>query len=335
MSNNRRFGPPANCALAALLMALGGGFAAAAQSTDPTGPAPPPATGSGATLQQVVVTAETYTSTAQSTPISVSALTGNELQSRGIVSLEAVARDVPGLSMRSAGPDQSEFEARGIASNGGNSPTVGFYLGDIPLSPPAMGQIGKVVIDPNLYDLERIEVLRGPQGTLYGASSMGGTIKVIPHAPVLNSITGSADATLSHTDGGGANGGADGMFNYSNSDYWAVRGVVSDTYRSGWISRTVLNPFPADVLAPNGPPFTRGDVLSAPVQSVTPDVNTVREVSGRVELLIQPSQKLRINLLALGQSTRLGGYDEFDLPPGPTTSRTFSRTRSQREYTTR
>ena len=92
--------------------------------------------------------------------------------------------------MRSAGPNQTEFEARGIASNGGNSPTVGFYLGDIPLSPPAMGQIGKVVIDPNLYDLDRVEVLRGPQGTLYGASSMGGTIKLIPNAPQLNTITG-------------------------------------------------------------------------------------------------------------------------------------------------
>lgn len=317
MSKNRTIGAPAICAFSALVIGLASGPARAADATDLAGPTAPPAADSGPALQEVVVTAETYTSTAQSTPISVSALTGNELQRRGIVSLEAVARDVPGLSMRSAGPDQSEFEARGIASNGGNSPTVGFYLGDIPLSPPAMGQIGKVVIDPNLYDLDRIEVLRGPQGTLYGASSMGGTIKVIPHAPALNSITGSADATVSHTDGGGTNGGADAMFNYSNSDYWAARAVVSDTYRSGWISRTVLNPFPADVLAPNGPPFTRGDVLSAPVQGVIPDVNTVRETSGRVEVLIQPSQKLRINLLALGQSTRLGGYDEFDLPPGP------------------
>jgi iron complex outermembrane recepter protein len=311
MSKNNPSGGLAIPALFTLCVALGCGPVAAQNAA-----APPPAD-NGPTLQEVVVTAETYTSTAQSTPISISALTGAELQSRGISSLEAVARDVPGLSMRSAGPDQSEFEARGIASNGGNSPTVGFYLGDIPLSPPAMGQIGKVVIDPNLYDLDRIEVLRGPQGTLYGASSMGGTIKLIPHAPAFNSITGSADATVSHTDGGGANGSVDGMFNYSTSDFWAVRAVLSDTYRSGWISRTVLNPFPADVLAANGPPYTRGDVLTAPVQSVMPDVNTEREVSGRVEVLIQPNDKLHINLLALGQSTKLGGYDEFDLPPGP------------------
>ncbi|HEY1892850.1 MAG TPA: TonB-dependent receptor [Steroidobacteraceae bacterium] len=312
MSKNNPIGWPAISALFVLGMAFGSSPVAAQEAAA----AQPSADTSGPVLQEVVVSAETYTSTAQSTPISISAVTGSELQSRGITSLEAIARDVPGLSMRSAGPDQSEFEARGIASNGGNSPTVGFYLGDIPLSPPAMGQIGKVVIDPNLYDLDRIEVLRGPQGTLYGASSMGGTIKLIPHAPVFNSISGSADATLSHTDGGRANGNVDGMFNYSTSDYWAVRGVLSDTYRSGWISRTVLNPFPADVLAANGPPYTRGNVLAAPVQNVTPDVNTEREISGRLEVLIQPNDKLHINLLALGQSTKLGGYDEFDLPPG-------------------
>lgn len=304
MSKNKRFIGPALCA------ALGAAWAVAASAAD----AP---VGGGATLQEVVVTAETYSSTAQSTPISISALTGSELESAGITSLESVARDVPGLSMRSAGPGQTEFEARGIASNGGNSPTVGFYLGDIPLSPPAMGQVGKVVIDPGLYDLDRIEVLRGPQGTLYGASSMGGTIKLIPQAPQLDRITGSADATISHTDGGRANGSADFMLNFSNSELWAVRAVASDTYRSGWISRTVVSPFPADVLAANGPPWTRGDVPAAPVQSVTPDANLERLLSGRIEVLVQPTEKLRINLLALGQLMNLGGYDEFDLPPGP------------------
>lgn len=269
-----------------------------------------------ATLQEVVVTAETYASSAQTTPISLTAITGTQLANRGINSIETIARDVPGLSMRSAGPGQTEFEARGIASNGGNSPTVGFYIGDIPILPPAMGQIGKVVIDPNLYDLARVEVLRGPQGTLYGASSMGGTIRLIPHAPVLNRIDGSANVMLSHTDGGRANGGANLMLNYSRSDYWAVRAVVSDTYRSGWISRTVLNPFPADVLAQNGPPYTRGNVLNAHVQSVIPDVNIERELSGRLEVLIQPTSNLKINLLALSQLMSLGGYDEFDLPPG-------------------
>jgi outer membrane receptor protein involved in Fe transport len=287
----------------------------AADGSQP-GPTPGP-TDNNDSLAEVVVTAETYKSTGQNTPISMSALSGDQLASSGITSLEQVARDVPGLSLRSSGPNQTEFEARGIASNGGNSPTVGFYLGDIPLSPPAMGQIGKVVIDPNLYDLERVEVLRGPQGTLYGSSSMGGTIKLLPNAPQLNTITGSTDGTLSHTDGGRANGGADFMVNYSTSDFWAVRAVGSVDYRSGWISRTVENPFPADVLAPDGPPYTRGNVAGTPATQIIPAVNEARTYSGRVELLIQPSDAWHINLLALTQHSSQGGYDEFDDPPGP------------------
>jgi iron complex outermembrane recepter protein len=305
----KRFTAPQWLAMA-LCAACGAGWAARASAQQ----APME---TGQTLQEVVVTAETYASTAQTTPISISVLTGSQLERQGITSLTSALREVPGFSTRSAGPGQSEFEARGIASNGGNSPTVGFYIGDLPLLPPALGQIGKVVIDPNLYDLERIEVLRGPQGTLYGSSSMGGTVKLIPQAPELNRITSSVDGMLSHTDGGGTNGRADLMVNYSRSDLWAVRAVISDVDRSGWISRTVLSPFPADVLAANGPPYTRGNVLTAPVQSVIPDVNFERELSGRVELLIQPTSKLSINLLALGQRMHTGGYDEFDLPPGP------------------
>ncbi len=310
MSTTGRLHSPTRHRLAPLCVALGVGWALSATAQEAS-------TNSDQALQQIVVTAETYASSAQETPISLSAVTGADLQKQGTTSIEAIAREVPGLSMRSSGPGQSEFEARGIASNGGNSPTVGFYLGDIPLDPPAMGQIGKVVIDPNLYDLARIEVLRGPQGTLYGSSSMGGTIKVIPHAPVLNRIDGSADAMLSHTNGGRANGSADLMLNYSTSDYWALRAVVSDDYRSGWISRTVVNPFPSDVLALNGPPWTRGDVANTPAQSITPDVNLERQLSGRVELLVRPNSKWQVNLLALGQQMNIGGYDEFDLPPGP------------------
>lgn len=71
--------------------------------------------------------------------------------------------DIPGPSLRSAGPGQTEYEARGLASSGGSPPTVGFYLDEVPLSPPVTSQIGKVVIDPNLYDIDRIELLRGPK----------------------------------------------------------------------------------------------------------------------------------------------------------------------------
>jgi iron complex outermembrane recepter protein len=88
--------------------------------------------------------------------------------------------------MKSSGPGQTEFEMRGLASVGGNSAVVGFYLDEVPLSAPGGQFNGRVVIDPNLYDLNRVEVLRGPQGTLYGSSSMGGTVKVVTNAPDPN-----------------------------------------------------------------------------------------------------------------------------------------------------
>src|SRR6202163_522054 len=161
--------------------------------------ASPAATGEGG-LTEIVVTAERVKSTIQDTPISISALSASQLQAQGITSIEDIARDVPGLSMRSAGPGLTEYDARGLASNGGAAPAVGFYLDEIPLSPPALSQSGKVVIDPNLYDVARVEVLRGPQGTLYGSGSMGGTIKIVSAQPKLNRFEGSAQTTVSNTE---------------------------------------------------------------------------------------------------------------------------------------
>src|SRR6202050_1000425 len=202
----------------------------------------PAATSEGG-LTEIVVTAEKVKSTIQDTPISISAVSSTQLQEQGIVNVEDIARDVPGLSMRSAGPGLTEYEARGLASNGGAAPTVGFYLDEIPLSPPALSQSGKVVIDPGLYDVDRVEVLRGPQGTLYGSGSMGGTVKVVTAQPKLNVFEGSAQVTGSYTDGGRAQGGAEVMTSMPLGDLFALRVVASDLHRSGWIDRDVVSPF--------------------------------------------------------------------------------------------
>jgi outer membrane receptor protein involved in Fe transport len=263
------------------------------------------------TLEEIVVTAQKYKSTIQDTPISISALSGEQLIAAGISSVTDVAHDVPGLSMRSAGPGLTEFEARGLASTGGASPTVGFYLDEIPLSPPALSQSGKVVIDPNLYDVDRVEVLRGPQGTLYGSGSMGGTIKIVTNEPKIGEFEGSAQATGSYTDGGGANGSANLMLNLPVSDVLAVRVVGSDTYRSGWIDRIVLDPFPAEVSN-----LIRGNVLGAPVASVARDVNTERLYSGRISVLYKPNEDWSVLATFMSQNLEMGGYDLIDSPPG-------------------
>ena len=261
-------------------------------------------------LAEIVVTAEKRTSTIQDTPISLSAMSGDQLAAAGITTIETLAHDVPGLSMRSAGPGLTEYEARGLASNGGAAPTVGFYLDEIPLSPPALSQSGKVVIDPNLYDVDRVEVLRGPQGTLYGSGSMGGTIKVITNKPKLDTFEGSVQGTLSDTQGGGGNYGGNIMLNLPFGKVFALRVVAGDQYRSGWINLVTLNPFPVSLAT-----TSYGSLTSAHVQSVIPDANNERLTSGRAALLFQPSDDWSATATAVEQHMAMGGYDLLDGTP--------------------
>ena len=261
-------------------------------------------------LAEIVVTAQKYESTIQTTPFSISAVSGDQLLAAGITTVEEIAREVPGLSMRSAGPGQTEYDARGLASNGGAAPTVGFYLDEIPLTPPAASQVGKVVIDPNLYDISRVELLRGPQGTLYGSSSMGGTVRVVTNEPQLGTYSASFRGTLSDTEGGSGNGSGDFMLNIPVGQTMALRLVGSDLYRSGWIDRVILNPFPADTT-------TRGNVLAAPVQGVVTNVNIERLRTGRASFLFEPNDDVKVTAMALYQRMTMGGYDEYDQPPGP------------------
>jgi iron complex outermembrane recepter protein len=261
-------------------------------------------------LEEVTVTAERYKSTIQDTPISISALSGDQLAAAGLTRIQDIAHEIPGLSTRSAGPGLTEYEARGLASNGGAAPTVGFYLDEIPLSPPAVSQSGKVVIDPDLYDIERVEVLRGPQGTLYGSGSMGGTIKVITNQPKLGLFEGSVQGTASDTDGGGGNYSGNLMLNLPLGEVFSARIVLSDLYRSGWINNITVTPFPVDLATK-----TQGDVLAAPVTNVYKDANDERLSSGRLSLLYKPSEDLSVIATAFTQSLRMGGYDLIDGSP--------------------
>jgi outer membrane receptor protein involved in Fe transport len=263
-------------------------------------------------LAEITVTAQRFESTIQDTPLSISALSGADLQDRGITTVEDVARTVPGLSVRSAGPGETEYDARGLASNGGAAPTVGFYLDEIPLSPPALSQSGKVVIDPSLYDIDRVEVLRGPQGTLYGSGSMGGTVKLVTAQPKLNDLEGSAQITGSYTQGGSGNGSANLMVNIPLGDMFALRVVGGDEYRSGWINLIDVNvPNAASTLLVNN----QTPVYNAPVQSEEPRANWERLYNERATLLFKPNDDLSITLFAMQQDLTVGDYDLLDSSP--------------------
>ncbi|EQD52448.1 TonB-dependent receptor plug, partial [mine drainage metagenome] len=163
---------------------------------------------------------------------------------------------------------------------------VGLYLGPIALSAPATSEFGKVVIDPNTYDLNRVEVLRGPQGTLYGSSSMGGTIRLIPNRPKLKTFEASGEEVLAHTsDGGGLNHRENGMVNIPLGRTAAVRIVGSFTHDSGWIKRLVIQDGAVAVDSGVYPNVSRpANFYTAPLQQSVSGVNTTNVDQVRAEL---------------------------------------------------
>ena len=266
-----------------------------------------------ATVGELVVTAEKRAETVQTTPLSITAYSGAELIAQGISDMTDLGYQTPGVSERNSGPGQTEYEIRGVASSGGGSPTVGFYLDDTPLTAPEEALLGKVVIDPALYDLNRVEVLRGPQGTLYGSGSMGGTIKLVTNDPDPAAFAASAQVIGSGTEGGGFNDAFNVMANLPIiQDKMALRIVGTESYDAGWISRIVLDPFP---LPTNGG-FTRGDVLAAPQVADYKDSNWEKLQGVRAELLWEPTPNLTITPMVFFQNISQGAPNFVDNPPG-------------------
>ena len=288
-------------------------FAAAAETAPAEAAGPPAVQTSTMVPGEILVTAQKRASTVQSTPVSMAAVSGAELQARGVVNATALAAATPGVSLKSEGPGQTEIEMRGMTASGGNSATVGFYLDDVPMTAPAAAQNGKVVIDPQLYDISRIETLRGPQGTLYGSGSMGGTIKLITNKPRLDAVESSAQITLSGTDGGAFNQAVNAMINVPLiTDKLALRVVAQEGFTSGWIDRIVVNPMPL----PSVDGSTRGDVANAPVQARYRNSNAMQTYGGRATLTWKPTDELTITPAFFFQTSRQNGINAYDSVPG-------------------
>jgi iron complex outermembrane recepter protein len=273
-----------------------------------------------------VVTAEKRDSTVQATAISITALSAADLSQENIESVEDLVGKVPGLSLRTAGPGQTEYEMRGLSSGGGTAATVGFYIDETPLSASAVALNGRTVIDPDLFDLNHVETLRGPQGTLYGSGSMGGTIKLVTNQPKLGTFEGATDTSVSQTTHGSTNGGGSLMLNIPLGDIAALRTVMTAKYVSGFIDRIIAPPgeFPSPTVqagSPGAPALCayycqRGDVADAPVEKVVKGANIERFVSGRAILLVKPVEALSITTTLMYQRIDSDGYNNFQDPPG-------------------
>ena len=162
-------------------------------------------------IATVIITAQKRKEDIHDVPMSVSAISGEQLQAAQIRTIEDLTRNVPNISFSSqGGPGLGTVEIRGVSSQAGAA-TVSIYLDDVSLTTRNLYSQGTA--EPRFFDIQDIEVLRGPQGTLYGASSMGGTIKYIGKQPDLKYFSGSATETWSWTDGGGANYEVQGILN--------------------------------------------------------------------------------------------------------------------------
>jgi outer membrane receptor protein involved in Fe transport len=238
---------------------------APAASPNATGPVAPQA--GGKQLEEIVVTAQKRRENARKIPGSIGVIGGAELTEHHIESYEDITRTVPGVSFAANnGPGQDNISIRGISSTVGN-PTVGVYLDEVPII-TVQGFVGQS--QPRLFDLDRVEVLRGPQGTLYGASSEGGTIRFITTPPDLQNYSGYIRTDVSGTVHGGPNTEEQGAVNIPIvPGHVALRIAADYNYTSGYID--TYNPL-TFAHEKDGTNYERGGVFRATLKmQIDPD----------------------------------------------------------------
>src|ERR1700688_2397033 len=223
-----------------------GGLLAALTLAGPNARAAPASASAGvedSTLAEVVVTANKRAENTKDVPVSIGVVDGQEILDLHIEDAEDITRIVPGVSFAAHnngpnGPGQDNITIRGVSSTVGN-PTVGTYIDEVPII-TITGFEGTA--SPRLLDIERIEVLRGPQGTLYGASSEGGTIRYITNQPDSHSYSGNFRQELSGTEHGGFNYDERGVLNIPVvEDVFALRLAAEYEHESGYINHYALD----------------------------------------------------------------------------------------------
>ena len=191
-------------------------------------------------LEEVVVTATKRAVPLQDVPVAVQAITESTMKDLGIVNFEDYLVQLPGVTAGGSGPGQNTIYIRGLASTtpnlttagvAGLAPNVAFYLDEQPLS-----QAGRN-LDVYAADISRIEVLSGPQGTLFGASSQAGNVRLITNKADLSDSYGSVDLGTSFSPDGEASTNVEAVYNLPLSDRLAVRGVAYFDRQGGFIDQ--------------------------------------------------------------------------------------------------
>jgi outer membrane receptor protein involved in Fe transport len=193
---------------------------------------------SGRIMEEIIVTATKREESLQDVPIAVTALTGNALEELGINNFADYVLQLPGVTAGGSGPGQNTIYIRGVASTtpnlttagvAGLVPNVAFYLDEQPLSQPGRN------LDVYAADLQRIEVLSGPQGTLFGASSQAGNVRLITNKPDPSETYGNIKVGAATITDGDVSSNIEAMLNLAVSDTFALRGVFYVDSKGGWI----------------------------------------------------------------------------------------------------
>jgi iron complex outermembrane receptor protein len=239
-------------------------------------------------IDEIIVTAQKRATSLQDVPFSVAALSGDQIRQSGASNIVELARNVSGLAITDLGPGQSQVAIRGISAGQvvrdqpGVKEQVGVYLDESPISTALFTP------DLDLFDLERFEVLRGPQGTLFGAGSLAGTLRYITAQPKLNELRGLGE--LSVNDGTSSDVGATvkGMVNLPLGETVALRVAAYFDELAGFI----------DATQPTG---------------VDKNVNDGKKSGGRVSLLFKPNDSLSITPRVVYQKLDTDGFPRIDV----------------------
>jgi iron complex outermembrane recepter protein len=247
---------------------------------------PPAPTGA---LEEVVVTAQKRATNLQDVPFSVASTSDEQIRNAGVGNIVDLARNVAGLTIADLGPGQSQISIRGISAGQvirdqpGVKEQVGVYLDESPIS------VALFTPDLELFDLDRFEVLRGPQGTLFGAGSTSGTLRYITKQPKLGAFEGVVDGSLEDPTHGSVGGSLRAALNLPVGDTAAVRFVGYEHHLPGFI----------DAIQPGG--------------SVKKGVNDGDRAGARIALLWKPTEQLSITPRLVYQSLSTNGYPRVDL----------------------
>jgi outer membrane receptor protein involved in Fe transport len=267
-------------------------------------------------LEEIIITAQKRDQTLAEIPMSVTVLDGELLARQHADNFQDMLALVPGLSISSATAGVTRLTLRGI-NTGGVASTVGVYVGDVPFGSSSGLANGAILSgDFDTFDLARVEILRGPQGTLYGASSLGGVMKYVPNPANTEKFEAKLQGSVESVKDADPGYALTGAINVPLSDKFAIR--ASGFYRvdEGYIDSTGNNP----IAALQDPTV---NVLNGTL--VREDINSLDTYGGRVQALFKPSDNFSVNLMALaqninsdarwGEAASQGKPESFQKPP--------------------